>query len=176
MRCWVGIGSNLDREHSVRGAVQALRERFGELVLSRVFESDAVGFEGQSFYNLVAGFDTDEPVGDLNAVMRGIEDAFGRVRGTDKFAPRTLDLDLLTYGDWVGSFDGREIPRTDILRYAFVLRPLAEVAGDERHPAICHSYRELWRNFDRDAQTLAPVAFDFTNRAVPDHRERTFLD
>jgi len=105
-RVWVSIGSNQARERSIRGAVQALRERFGELTLSQVYESEAVGFEGHPFYNLVAGFDTGETVGELNAAFRQIEDAFGRVRGPDKFSPRTLDIDLLTYGDLVGTVDG----------------------------------------------------------------------
>lgn len=163
MHCWVGIGSNLDRERSIRGAVKALRERFGELVLSRVFESEAVDFEGAFFFNMVAGFDTDAPVGNLNVSLRKIEDVFGRVRGPDTFAPRTLDLDLLTYGDRVGTFDGCKLPRRDILLYAFVLRPLAEVAGDESHPAVLRSYLDLWRDFDKDAQPTAPISFDFAN-------------
>lgn len=160
MRCWISIGSNQDREPSIRGAVLALRERFGDLILSRVYESEAVGFDGQPFYNLIAGIDTGLGVGDLNAGLREIEDAFGRVRGSDKFSPRTLDLDLLTYGDSVGTFDGCTLPRDEILRYAFVLRPLAEAAGDEVHPVDSRSYRELWAGFDRTAQPLSPVELD----------------
>jgi len=160
-RVWVSIGSNQARERSIRGAVHALRERFGELILSRVYESEAVGFEGHPFYNLVAGFDTDKSVGELNAAFRAIEDDFGRVRGPEKFAPRTLDIDLLTYGELVGVADDCELPRGEILKYAFVLGPLAEVAGGAIHPALGRSYRSLWEAFDRQAQPIVPVQVDF---------------
>ncbi|MCG6860568.1 MAG: 2-amino-4-hydroxy-6-hydroxymethyldihydropteridine diphosphokinase [Chromatiaceae bacterium] len=159
--CWVSIGSNQDRERCIRGSVHALRERFGGLILSSVYESAAVGVAGEPYFNLVAGFGTTESVSRLLATLRSIEDSFGRVRGTEKFSSRTLDLDLLTYGGLTGSFDGYKLPRDDILRYAFVLCPLAEIAGDEIHPCVARSYRQLWEAFDREAQQLVPVAFDF---------------
>jgi len=160
-RCWISIGSNQDRERSIRGAVRALHERFGELILSSVYESEAVGFDGQPFLNLVAGFDTSEHATGIRATLRSIEDANGRVRGPDKFAPRTLDLDLLTYGDKVDITQGQELPRGEILRYAFVLGPLSEVAGDEIHPVVGRSYRELWDNFGRVKESIERVLFDF---------------
>jgi len=160
-RCWISIGSNQDRERSVRGAVAALRERFGELILSSVYESEAVGFEGQPFYNLVAGFATEEPVAALRAALRSIEDELGRVRGPDKFAPRTLDLDLLTYGTRIDDTEDQELPRDEILRYAFVLGPLSEVAGDEIHPIKGRTFRDLWEDFGQARQSIARVPFDF---------------
>ena len=129
-RCWLSIGSNQDREDSIRGAVTDLRAAFGDLILSSVYESPAEGFAGAPFLNLVAGIETDLRVAEIDRVLRGIEDAHGRVRGPDKFAPRTLD--------------GRALPRDEILRYAFVLGPLAEVAPDEVCPGAGQSYRELW--------------------------------
>lgn len=156
-RVWVSIGSNLDRERSIRGAVRSLRERYGALALSSVYESEAVGFEGAPFLNLVAGFDTDEPISSLTATFRVIEDAFGRVRGPEKFSSRTLDIDLLTYGTLAGMIEGYELPRDEILRYAFVLRPLAEVAGDALHPVEQRSYRDLWASFDHEAQPMQCV-------------------
>ena len=156
MRCWISIGSNQDRERSVRAAVAALRERFGPLVLSRVYESAAVGFDGEPFLNLVAGIDTERPVGDLVAELRAIEDANGRVRGGERFAPRTLDLDLLTYGETAGEIDGVALPRAEILRYPFVLGPLAEVAPAERHPTLGLTYGQLWAGHG-DVPALRPV-------------------
>lgn len=160
-RCWISIGSNQDRERSIRGAVRALRERFGVLALSSVYESEAVGFDGHPFYNLVAGFDTNEPTTEVRTALRSIEDQLGRVRGPDKFSPRTLDLDLLTYGDRVELESPQELPRDEILRYAFVLGPLAEVAGDEIHPVAGFSYRQLWEDFDQARKSLKRIRFDF---------------
>jgi len=161
VRCWISIGSNQDREHCIRGAVHALRARFGKLILSSVYESEAIGFDGQPFLNLVAGFDSDELVSRLLAALRTIEDGFGRIRGPNKFVPRTLDLDLLTYGDLTGTVDGcTTLPRDEILRHAFVLGPLAEVAAQERHPANGHCYGELWRAFEKSAPPLRPIAFE----------------
>lgn len=158
MRCWVGIGSNQDRERCIRGAVHALRERFGALILSSVYESEAVGFDGQPFLNLVAGFDSNEPAVTLLAVLRSIEDDFGRIRGPDKFVPRTLDLDLLTYGDLTATVGGYALPRDEILYHAFVLGPLAEVAAQEIHPTVGRSYGELWSELEKSAQPLWPIA------------------
>jgi len=160
VRCWISIGSNQDRERCIRGAVHTLRERFGGLILSSVYESEAVGFDGQPFFNLVAGFDSGEPVRELLTALRTIEDSFGRVRGPNKFAPRTLDLDLLTYGDLAGTIDDCTLPRDEILYHAFVLGPLAEVAAQERHLADGRCYGELWRTFEKSAPPLRPVALE----------------
>ena len=158
---WISLGSNLEREASLRGAVRRLRSGAGDLVLSSVYESAAVGAAGPPFYNLVAGFETDLGVAALNAWLRDIETAFGRERGADKNAPRTLDLDLLTYGDRVGVIDGYVLPRDDILQYAFVLAPLAEVAPNQRHPLDGRSYAMLWDAFPQAKQPLARLPFRF---------------
>lgn len=158
-RCWISIGSNQDRERCIRGAVHALRKRFGRLILSSIYESEAVGFDGQPFFNLVTGCDSSEPVSALLTALQSIEDNFGRVRGPHRFAPRTLDLDLLTYGDLTGTIGGYTLPRDEILDHAFVLGPLAEVAAQEFHPAVGHRYGELWQAFEKSAQPLRPIAF-----------------
>jgi 2-amino-4-hydroxy-6-hydroxymethyldihydropteridine diphosphokinase len=158
-RIWLSLGSNQARERSLRGAVRMLREAFGPLVVSAVYESDAVGFVGEPFLNLVAGVDTDWPVEAVQQRLRQIEDAHGRVRGDDKFCPRTLDIDLLTYGDLVRP--ELDLPRDEILRHAFVLRPLAEVAPHERHPQLGRTYSALWAEFDQAAQPLRRVELEW---------------
>jgi 2-amino-4-hydroxy-6-hydroxymethyldihydropteridine diphosphokinase len=160
-RVWLSLGSNIDREVNIRGAVGALRERFGQVLLSTVYESEAVGFEGDHFFNLVAGIESERPIPELMSEFRRIEADYGRVRGGDKFAPRTLDIDLLTYGDLVMRDERMELPRDEILEYAFVLKPLAEVAPEEVHPVEGVTYAELWSRFDAESQPLWPVAFDF---------------
>ena len=154
-RVWLSLGSNIDREKNIRAAVVALKGVFGELILSPVYEAEAVGFPGgPPFLNLVVGAETEQGPLELIELFRRMEAEQGRRRGADKFAPRTLDIDLLTYGDQVIRLGEVHLPRDEITRYAFILLPLAEVAGEERHPLSGLSYRELWERFDRASQSL----------------------
>jgi len=153
------VGSNIDRERSVKAALDALSTAYGEILLSSVFESEPVGFEGDPFYNLAVGLDTSQPVGTLVEVLRKIEDDCERRRDTARFSPRTLDLDLLTYDNVVGVVDGVSLPRGEITENAFVLGPLAEIAGAEIHPIAQKTYADLWRHFDKAGQELRPVEF-----------------
>jgi 2-amino-4-hydroxy-6-hydroxymethyldihydropteridine diphosphokinase len=159
-RVFIGIGSNIDPARNVRGALEALRRSFGEVAVSPVYESAAVGFEGDNFYNLVAAFDTDIGIEDLARRLTDIEDHHGRVRTEPKFSSRPLDLDLLLYGDLVLDTPKLHLPRDEITRYAFVLRPLADLAPDLRHPVGGERYRDLWERFDDHGQALRPVDLD----------------
>ncbi|HHH48153.1 MAG TPA: 2-amino-4-hydroxy-6-hydroxymethyldihydropteridine diphosphokinase [Gammaproteobacteria bacterium] len=158
---FVGIGSNVERDASIRAGVADLRAHYGELRLSSVYESEAVGFVGDAFYNLVAGFDTEEPIDTVADVLTAIEDRNGRRRGSGKFTPRTLDLDLLLYGDEVVTTARFHVPRDEILRYAFVLWPLAEIAPALRHPQTGESFAQLWEKFDKRGPALGPVPFSW---------------
>ena len=159
VRVYVSVGSNVDRERNVKAGLDALSAVYGELRLSSVFESEPVGFEGDPFYNLAVGLDTSQTVGTLAEVLRKIEDDCERRRDTPRFSPRTLDLDLLTYDDVVGVVDGISLPRGEITENAFVLGPLAEIAGTEMHPIAQRTYADLWRHFDMAGQELRPVEF-----------------
>jgi 2-amino-4-hydroxy-6-hydroxymethyldihydropteridine diphosphokinase len=172
MKVWayVSIGSNIEPQVNVRSAVAELARRFGELKLSSVYESPAVGFDGGNFYNLVAGFDTDESVQDIARYLREIEHRHGRVKTAERLTDRPLDLDLLLYGDARIETPDLTIPRPDITRYAFVLLPLAEIAPAERHPISGRSYAELWEAFDKRAQPLWPAPLVLEIRSVPSAR------
>lgn len=158
---YVSIGSNIDRDHNIRSAVKALREEFHELIISPVYETAAQGFVGDPFYNLVVGFETAHTVDEISAILRHIENRHGRQRGQEKFSSRTLDLDLLLYGESV--FDDKDIPRQEINRYAFVLQPLAEIAPDCMHPRLNISLKSLWDEFKKNHQVTgsAICAIDF---------------
>jgi 2-amino-4-hydroxy-6-hydroxymethyldihydropteridine diphosphokinase len=145
---FVSIGSNVERHKNIVSCLQALRNQFGELQVSSVYENEAVGFAGDNFYNLVAGFQTDLPAQELAPVFREIESEHGRVRGGERFSSRTLDVDLLLYGDQVLKDEGLDVPRDEITRYAFVLRPLAELVPDLRHPELHKTMQELWCDFE----------------------------
>ena len=153
-RVYVGLGSNLDRESKIRQAVAMLREHFGKIELSPVYNSAAVGFDGSDFLNLVAGIDTDLEVAAVATVFHDIEDQLGRDRTLPKFASRPIDLDILTYDDMVLDIPGIRIPRPEILHSAFVLKPLQDLAGDRLHPEIGESYALLWQRMAEDAPHL----------------------
>ena len=160
-RVYVSLGSNIDRENRIRRAVDALRKAFGDIELSTVYDSVAVGFDGSNFLNLVAGFDCDLEVGAVAAVFRDIEDHLGRDRSLPRFANRAIDLDILLYDDLVLNVPGIRIPRPDILVNAFVLKPLQDLAPELRHPQTGESYAELWQAMTLDAPHLEPSAMDF---------------
>lgn len=149
-RVWISIGSNIEPARHVETALAELRELFGNLVVSPVYEAQAVGFDAPPFLNLVVGVETDRPPSELHRLMREIEAHHGRRRTGARFSSRTLDLDLLTYGDRVTDEGGKHLPRDEILGYAFVLAPLADVAPAERHPEVGETYGALWDGYDGD--------------------------
>ena len=107
-RVFVSIGSNEDRERNVRRAVHELNATFDGLRLSDVYECDAVGFEGDPFFNLVAQFETTLAVDEVLDRLRAIEARCGRVRTSRRYGPRTMDIDILTYGDWISDDEAVE--------------------------------------------------------------------
>ena len=158
-KIYISLGSNIDRDQNTRAGIRALRERFGELELSSVYESEAVGFEGDAFYNMVIACEVDEDVHSVNRALAEIEDAHGRDRSGPRFSSRTLDLDLLLYDDLVLDEKGLRLPREEILKNAFVLWPLAEIAPERIHPVAGKTYAELWAGFDKSKETLSPIEY-----------------
>jgi len=156
-RAYVSIGTNIDREHNVASALAALGREYGSLEQSRTYESQAVGFSGDLFYNLVVAFVTGQSPQQVSAVLKSIEDAQGRDRRGGKFSNRSLDLDLLLYDDLIIDQPGLILPRSEILEYAFVLRPLAEIAGDSKHPVTGVSFAAMWQQFDAASQPTWPL-------------------
>jgi len=162
---YIGAGSNVDPRRHLRAGLVALADRYGLLRVSPVYRNSAVGFAGDDFLNLVIGLETDEPVGEVARYLGEVEAANGRTRTEEKFSPRTLDLDLLLYGNLVGEFDGVELPRSEITRYAFVLKPLADLVPEARHPVEGATYADLWAGFDVSRHPLERVSVDFTEES-----------
>ena len=152
---FVGLGSNVNRETNIQLAIREMREVFGELELSPVYESAAVGFDGSDFLNLVAGFDTEREIREVVKDLRAIEDALGRDRSQPRFSPRPIDLDILTYDDLELDEAGIQIPRQEILQNAFVLKPLQDIAPDAVHPVERKSYAQLWQEMAANAERIA---------------------
>jgi 2-amino-4-hydroxy-6-hydroxymethyldihydropteridine diphosphokinase len=157
---YVSAGSNIDPLPNLRLAVAELRRRFGKLRLSPVYRTPAVGFAGDDFLNLVLAFETSEPAAEVVAELERLHTLAGRQRGPNAFASRTLDLDLLLYGDAVIPEPPIKVPRDDIRKYAFVLGPLADLAPGLVHPVTGETIGALWAAFDRQGQSLTRVDVD----------------
>ncbi|MGI2169076.1 2-amino-4-hydroxy-6-hydroxymethyldihydropteridine diphosphokinase [Shewanella sp. MF05960] len=159
-RIYISLGTNISPEQHLKAGLLDLQQYFGALQLSRVFESEAVGFKGTNFLNMVAAADTDLSIADVVATFKQIEQANGRIKSEKKFSPRSLDIDLLLYDDTICNLPV-ELPRGEILFNAFVLWPLAEIAPDLHHPVVQKNYHSLWQAYDKHCQSLWPIAFDF---------------
>ncbi|MBJ6609599.1 MAG: 2-amino-4-hydroxy-6-hydroxymethyldihydropteridine diphosphokinase [Candidatus Thiothrix moscowensis] len=153
---YISIGSNIDRETNICSCIQRLRQAFRRITLSHVYESPAEGFSGEPFLNLVAGFDTNLSPDKLRIWLRQLEDDHGRIRSREKYSDRTLDADLLMYGD-LNLQPGQNLPHNDILRYPFVLFPLAEIASEALHPALQQNIGTLANQSILSASSLKPV-------------------
>ncbi len=152
---FVGIGSNVRAPRHVRSALRELAAEFGEIRASPTYRNPAFGFEGDDFLNLVVGFETNIAVDPLVERLHDIERKAGRKRAEARFGPRTLDLDLLLYDDEIHS--SPPLPRPDILKRAFVLRPLADLAGGRRHPVTGRTYADHWLAFEGPRDQLKQV-------------------
>ena len=152
LRAFVSAGSNINPRANLVAACAGLRQRYGELALSPVYESPAEGFEGPPFLNLVVGFATDQAPETILRTLAELEAQAGRDRSAGKFSSRTLDLDLLLCGQTVNS--ALKLPHPDIDRYAFVLRPLSDLAPELRHPITGTPIRELWTAFPHPYKLL----------------------
>ena len=154
---FVAAGSNVDPVGHLRRALGILRSHYPGLRRSRAWRNAAVGFEGDDFVNLVIAFETDETVHAVLARLHETEVACGRARDAPRWAPRSMDLDVLLYGDRVSHEPGLTLPRPDLVRRAYVLGPIVELAPELRHPTLKLTMRELWKRFDRDAHPMQEI-------------------
>jgi 2-amino-4-hydroxy-6-hydroxymethyldihydropteridine diphosphokinase len=160
-RVYVSVGSNINPLYHIRQGLAKLQQHYGSLILSSVYESYPVGFSGDNFYNLVVGFDTTSDAYTVNVILHQIEHQQGRQQQGEKaYNARTLDLDLLLYDDVIIKDSILEIPRPEIMQYAFVLLPLSEIAPDARHPLTQAYYADMWQQFDQQNQSLWRVSVD----------------
>ncbi len=154
---FVAAGSNIAPEENLALALAELRKRYPDARVSTAYRNTAVGFDGPDFINLVVGFHTSDSIQDLLTELHRIETLCGRPRQAPKWEPRSMDLDLLLYGDELRSEPGLTLPRADLVKRAYMLGPMAEIAGSVLHPTLKLTMRELWQRFDRAAHTMTPV-------------------
>jgi 2-amino-4-hydroxy-6-hydroxymethyldihydropteridine diphosphokinase len=154
---YVGLGSNIEPEEHLGLAIRQLRERYGQVEVSAVYRSAAVGFTGDDFLNLVAHLRSEETAEQICEEIERLHELSGRVRGGEKWASRPLDIDLLLYNDLVIDKPPVRVPRSDILEYSFVLRPMAELAPDLVHPVTGKTMLQHWQEYDEDSHPLELV-------------------
>jgi 2-amino-4-hydroxy-6-hydroxymethyldihydropteridine diphosphokinase len=154
---YVAAGSNIEPERYLSRALELLSVHYAPLRVSPAYRNRAVGFEGEDFINLVVGFTTDEPVTRVRERLQAIESQCDRPPNAAKWAARSMDLDILLYGDLVSTEPGYLVPRPDLVKRAYMLKPLADIAPDLMHPTANKTIGELWREFDQGAHELLPV-------------------
>ncbi len=157
-KVYISIGSNIDRERQIIAGVDSLKAKFGEIELSSVYECEPVGFVGDYFYNLVAMVNTNATPAEIGQFLKDVEKDLGRVDFTKKFSARKMDLDILLYDDLVIDYPV-QLPRDEIPKNAYVLQPLAEIAGELLHPILKQSYAALWQQYNKSTQILRKVPF-----------------
>jgi 2-amino-4-hydroxy-6-hydroxymethyldihydropteridine diphosphokinase len=155
---YVAAGSNVEPERHMGQAVAELERAFPGVRFSSWYRNRAVGFDGADFINLVAGFATALPVHAVLERLHAIETRCGRPRDAPRWAPRSMDLDVLLYGGLVCEEPGLKLPRPDLVKRAYMLGPLAELAPGVVHPTTGLTVGELWHRFDRDAHPLERLA------------------
>lgn len=153
----VSLGSNLNRYQNITAALDALQQQMGSLVISHIYQSQAIGLPNNSFLNAAVAFHSNHTIGQLTTCLQGIENANGRQRHNIHHCH--LDIDLLTYDHCTGQIDGIALPRPTMLQYAYILKPLVDIVPNQVHPGQPRTYQQLWHAFDQASQPLTRVPF-----------------
>ena len=165
---YVAAGSNVAAERNLTLASGELAREFPDVRFSSWYRNAAVGFEGDDFINFVAGFSSELPVGEVVERLHAIETLCGRPRDAPRWAPRSMDLDILLYDGLICDEPRLKLPRPDLLKRAFMLGPLAELAPELVHPTVGATIGDLWRRFDRAAHPMERIESPFTSlRSAP---------
>ncbi|MFL0804355.1 MAG: 2-amino-4-hydroxy-6-hydroxymethyldihydropteridine diphosphokinase [Agarilytica sp.] len=162
----LGIGSNINREENIRSGLETLSGIVCHMRVSPVYESPAFGFSGDNFFNLVVAGETERSLDALIGLLREIEFSHGREKDAAKFSSRYLDIDILTYGDRVGEFNGLELPRPEVLTQPYVLKPIADIVPASVHPKERKRFDSLWEHFPGDKRQLWQSEFQYSHNAL----------
>jgi len=161
---YIGIGTNVNREASIEAAIFALQEIADSVRLSTVYECASVGFESSPFYNLVAEVSTSASYEHFQKQLRDIELELGRPAAAQKFQDRTIDLDIILFGERTSTVEPK-LPRDDIYKYPFVTLPLSELCPDKIIPSDGRTVRQL-QQLVQGEETLRAVELWFESIPV----------
>jgi 2-amino-4-hydroxy-6-hydroxymethyldihydropteridine diphosphokinase len=154
---YVAIGSNVDPELNIAKAAGELKRLFPSARFSSWYRNEAVGFTGDDFVNGVVGFSTDLPLRRVIEQLHAVEALCERPRNAPRWAPRTMDLDVLLYDNVVCSEPSLTLPRPDLVKRPYMLGPMAEIAPEVVHPTLGVTIGELWQRFDREAHAMTVI-------------------
>lgn len=159
-RVYLAIGGNVEPERQLLHAAAQLRRRFPGIHFSPCYQNPAFGFEGADFYNVAAGFESDATALAIVAQLHEIESLCGRRRDDPKWAPRAMDIDLLLYGATIADTATYRLPRPDLLRHSYMLKPLADIAPGLQHPITGRTMADHWQELEREPHALRQLSLD----------------
>ena len=159
-KVYVGIGSNINQKLHINKCIRALESKFIDIELSPTYESSSMGFDGPNFYNLVASFTTDLEIDILKETLKNIEMDNGRSFGEVKFSSRTLDIDILYYDDLIN--ENMNIPRCEIIKFDFVLRPLYDLSPAHIHPVTRKTHHKMLNETQYQKMIINEIDINFS--------------
>jgi 2-amino-4-hydroxy-6-hydroxymethyldihydropteridine diphosphokinase len=154
---FVAAGSNVEPRRNLALARSEIAATWPDAVFSAAYQNPAVGFDGPDFINWVVGFTTTMSIDAVVERLRAIETLCGRPRHAPKWAPRSMDLDILLFGDRVAETANYKLPRPDLNKRPYMLGPMAEIAPHVMHPTLHRSMSDLWRDFDSAGHAMTRV-------------------
>ncbi len=155
-RIFLGLGSNTNPQTNLVSCLEWLDHSFRSMQVSPAYRSPAFGFSGRDFINLVVRIDSAISPLALKAWLRQLEDRHGRDRSQPRFSDRTLDVDILLFGDLVAP--QWQIPRKETVTQPYILKPLCDLAPNLRLPHSNITVSRLWRDMqDRGHDPIEPV-------------------
>ena len=161
---YIGVGTNVERKKHVEAAIVELSKLSQHVKLSTIYECEPVGFDSHAFYNLVIELQTSMSLQELSQSLRQIETIWGREEFAEKYQDRSLDLDILLFGDEVRD-SAPQLPRHDIFKYPFVIQPLYELCPDLRIPSDGRTVRQVWsQSSGFDSLTSIKPWFELKNK------------
>jgi len=143
----LGLGSNIEPELNIERGLQALRQLDANIQFSQSVKSKAVGFNGADFINAIVVIHTQLDLLELKTQMKTIEKDMGIVSNPSGCFNKKLDIDIITYQNWTGTYFNLTLPRPEVFYNAHVLGPLAKFKPEYILPSQTKSAKALWSNY-----------------------------